>query len=303
MLIAALGTHMAEQGRRVVLIDMNTGMRCLDMLFGQESRIVFDLGDVLSGSCGLDRAIVRDKRTGVDLIAAWQFGSGEALNERTLGIIVEVLCLQYDYVLLDAPTGICTGSRQALSLADTTLLVTEPDDLSLRDAERMGREIDALGRPAPWLILNRIVKADMESGLHYSPQVCAQVLDMPVQGVIPEDSQVRLQWLLRMPRLEGTAATRAVEEIADRLEGRRAPLTAWEGEAAQMPDPPPEAVPEHDTGLPEPVDPVMTEASEPEISTQPIQIEAASAEPMETPPEPMDDTLPKKSILAWLRRS
>ena len=36
-------------GHRVLVIDLDTGLRCLDMLFGVQEDIVFDLGDVLAG--------------------------------------------------------------------------------------------------------------------------------------------------------------------------------------------------------------------------------------------------------------
>ena len=37
------------EGKRVLMIDMDTGLRCLDLLLGLEENVVFDISDILSG--------------------------------------------------------------------------------------------------------------------------------------------------------------------------------------------------------------------------------------------------------------
>lgn len=244
MLVATLGAQWAQRGKRVVLVDMNTGMRCLDMLFGLESRIAFDLGDVAAGICGLDRALVEDKRTGVRLIAARQFGEGEAFNERSLQIILEVLAMQNDYVILDTPSGSGYGYQLAVRIATESLLVTTPDDISMRDAERLVTAQREMGRPAPSLVVSR-VRADLvEDGLQYTPKVCGQVLDIPVLGVIEEDPRVVRRMLAREPMLTGHAAALAVTNLLERMEDGTIPLRVWwqpEKKAAPTPAPAPRA--------------------------------------------------------------
>lgn len=224
-LAAALGTHWAAGGHRVVLVDLSFGMRCLDMHFGLESRIAFDLNDIVEGSCGLDKAILRDRDTGVQLIAPRQFDEGKPLNERTLRIILEVLCLQNDYVLLDAPSGMGYGFEVAARLAEELVLVTTPDDVSLRDAERVAA---LLGREKrTWLVVNRIWETLVDEGLQYEPATCAQVLDVPLLGAIPEDEQVLRHMLRKTPIIGDYPAARAIANIADRLEDGDVPIAQW----------------------------------------------------------------------------
>ena len=59
LLTAAFGAHLASEGKRVALVDLNTGMRGLDMALGVESRVAFDLGDVLDGLCSARQALVK----------------------------------------------------------------------------------------------------------------------------------------------------------------------------------------------------------------------------------------------------
>ena len=46
---AALAMAFAHSGKSVLLVDMDEGLRCLDILLGVDGQVVFDLGDVLCG--------------------------------------------------------------------------------------------------------------------------------------------------------------------------------------------------------------------------------------------------------------
>jgi septum site-determining protein MinD len=59
---ANLGTALALLGKKVVLVDTDIGLRNLDVVLGLENRIVYDLVDVIEGTCRLKQALVKDKR-------------------------------------------------------------------------------------------------------------------------------------------------------------------------------------------------------------------------------------------------
>ncbi|MBQ1613041.1 MAG: P-loop NTPase, partial [Selenomonas sp.] len=46
---ANLGMGLAMRGKKVVLVDTDTGLRNLDLLLGLENRIMYDLIDVTEG--------------------------------------------------------------------------------------------------------------------------------------------------------------------------------------------------------------------------------------------------------------
>ena len=48
--------------KKVVLIDTDIGLRNLDVVMGLENRIVYNLVDVVEGSCRVKQALIRDKR-------------------------------------------------------------------------------------------------------------------------------------------------------------------------------------------------------------------------------------------------
>ena len=59
---ANIGAALASNGKKVVCIDADIGLRNLDVVLGLENRIVYDLVDVVEGRCRLRQAMIRDKR-------------------------------------------------------------------------------------------------------------------------------------------------------------------------------------------------------------------------------------------------
>ena len=54
---AGLGYALVQRGKSVLLIDTDAGLRSLDLILGTSANTVYDLGDVLEGSCEPYRAI------------------------------------------------------------------------------------------------------------------------------------------------------------------------------------------------------------------------------------------------------
>lgn len=301
MLTAALGVRWAAKGKRVVLVDMSNGMRCLDMLLGLESRIAFDLGDVVEGVCGLDKALITDKSTGVQLLAARQIGEIYPLNERTLQILMEVLCLQNDYVLIDTPCGIAPEQMAAARLAETVLLVSTPDDLSLRNAEALAGQIRSL-KKTPFLVINRINRQYVDVELQYSPETCAEVLDLPLLGVIPQDDAAERSALAQVASLEGSSAASAIDNLMQRLEDSSIALAPWHTGERRTPA----------TIAPTPAQPDDSPEMDSSPQPPPPEIGGFSEPPPQLPPDsvllpngdiwPPQTTARKRRFLAWLRK-
>ena len=57
-----MGTGLAKEGKKVVLIDTDIGLRNLDVVMGLENRIVYNLVDVVEGNCRIKQAMIKDKK-------------------------------------------------------------------------------------------------------------------------------------------------------------------------------------------------------------------------------------------------
>ena len=78
---ANIGAALARLGEKVVVIDVDVGLRNLDVVMGLESRVVFDLVDVLEGKCRMNQALIRDKRVeNLYLLPASQTRDKDALD-------------------------------------------------------------------------------------------------------------------------------------------------------------------------------------------------------------------------------
>lgn len=59
---ANIGTALAMLGKKVCLMDLDIGLRNLDVVLGLDNRIMYDIVDVASGRASLGQALVKDKR-------------------------------------------------------------------------------------------------------------------------------------------------------------------------------------------------------------------------------------------------
>ena len=66
MFAANLGATLARQGHKVVLVDLDTGLRNLDLYLGLENNIVYDVNDVLTGAVSYTH--LRAHETGRNLV-------------------------------------------------------------------------------------------------------------------------------------------------------------------------------------------------------------------------------------------
>lgn len=60
-LTANLGAALAMRDKSVVVVDMDMGLRNLDVALGLESSIVYDIADVIEESCTLDDALIKHR--------------------------------------------------------------------------------------------------------------------------------------------------------------------------------------------------------------------------------------------------
>ncbi len=188
---AALGIALAKRQLNCVAMDADTGLRNLDLLLGLESKVVFDALDVAQKECKLKYALVQDaKHPSLSLLPASQMGAPTDLDADILEKIIKKLKKRFSYILMDAPAGLGYGLESVMQSADHTLLVTTPDDVAIRDAERLISALERQDKPRPMLVVNRVHPDLVLSGEMYSPQTVANLLDVPLLGFLPDDRTI-----------------------------------------------------------------------------------------------------------------
>lgn len=224
---ASLAVALARMGKKVVCIDADIGLRNLDAALGIEDDISTDLLDVVEGRARLVYALVADVRLpNLMLLPASKGRSRNLLNEFHMTKICQELRSSFDFILIDCPAGIEKGFRNAITPADQILVVVTAEVSSVRDADRVVGLLEGIGKPSPYLIINRFQPSMSKKGELMDISSILDILAIELIGVVPEDEKaiaagtkgVPLTWRLNSP------AAVAFNQIAHRLLGEDIPL-------------------------------------------------------------------------------
>lgn len=234
---ANLATALAMQGKRVVAIDADIGLRNLDVVMGLENRIVYDLVDVVEGRCRLAQAMIKDKRLPkLTLIPAAQTRDKMSVSPSDMVLVCDQLREEADFIIIDSPAGIERGFQNAVAPADQVLIVTNPEVSAVRDADRIIGLLEAELKGPGKLIINRYKPDMVARGDMLSIDDVLEILAIDLIGVVPEDEAILVSTNRGLPIVmqNGHAPSSgvAMRNIALRLQGEDVPfldLTARTG--------------------------------------------------------------------------
>lgn len=234
---ANIGAALAMEGKKVVLLDADIGLRNLDVVLGLENRIVYDLIDVTEGTCRLKQALVRDKRfDGLYLLPAAQTRDKTAVSPEQMQDLCKELREQFDYVLIDCPAGIEQGFKNAVAGADNAIVVTIPEVSAVRDADRIIGLLASNDLPYPQLIINRLRVDMVKRGDMMNIDDTIDILGIDLLGVVPDDESIVVSTNKGEPVVAdgNSLASKAFRNIAKRLEGARIPIMDLETDDSLM---------------------------------------------------------------------
>ncbi|HHT71246.1 MAG: septum site-determining protein MinD [bacterium] len=236
--VANLGTALALNEHRVVLLDADIGLRNLDVVMGLENRIVFDLVDVTAKVCRLKQALIRDKRFNehLFLLPAAQTRDKTAVTPEQMKSLTEEIKAEYDYILVDSPAGIEQGFRNAIAGADRAIVVTTPEVSAVRDADRIIGLLEASEMTEVQLLINRIRPTMVRRGDMMDIDDIIDILAVDLIGVVPEDDRIVVATNRGEPTVLDSLSRsgQAFRNIARRIAGEQVPLMPLEVEAGFM---------------------------------------------------------------------
>lgn len=189
---ANIGTVLALFGKKVCLVDTDIGLRNLDVVMGLEHRIIYDLVNVIEGTCRLQQALIKDKRfDALSLLPAAQTRDKNAVNPEQMKEIIDTLKKDFDYILIDCPAGIEQGFKNAIAGADHSIVVTSPEIAAVRDADRVIGLIEKESHiSSPRVIINKIRVNMMKNKEIMDIEEVIAILAVDLLGIIPDDQNV-----------------------------------------------------------------------------------------------------------------
>ena len=218
-----LGAALAADGRRTLLVELDSGLRSVDYIAGVSGKTVYDIGDILSGRCDAGKAVVESPvYPGLFVISA-PYEGGD-IRPEALAKFLDGVARVFDFILLDTAAGMGVPFAAAGAISDTALLVVTPDPVSLRD----GRIVcDALLEADPdktvRLVINKVPRSLQGCGVRDLDE-CIDTVGAQLIGVVPQSGAVAAAGAggTALPATE--QASRAFSAMAVRLCGGRAPL-------------------------------------------------------------------------------
>lgn len=185
-----LAIALAKKKKRVLLVDTDAGMRCLDMLLGVSEKLVFDLSDAMSGkdlgSCLLDVEDYGD----IKLLAAPAGDS--SLDEGAFAAFVRSLDIQdFDCAIFDLAAGINPKLYKAFPPSCQFVCVCNPNPVSVRDAAAVGKSLNDSGRRGK-ILINRFNRYFIPNPVFSNLDDIIDQTGMPLIGIAPESELLSL---------------------------------------------------------------------------------------------------------------
>ncbi len=222
---AGIAAALAQQGKKVLCIDCDVGLRNLDIALGISELGALSFLDVCRGDYIPELAACHPVYPNLKFLTAPMGCTADAIDRTEFARMLDSARSHFHYILLDAPAGIDVGFRLAASSADSVLLVTGPDPASIRDARQASDALELMGKENVRLVVNRISKA-MAAALELTVDDIMDSAGRGLIGIVPEDRNVVLAAAFRQPLLGYTrkGAAAACKRIAKRIQGLTVPI-------------------------------------------------------------------------------
>lgn len=219
-----VATALSNSGQETLLVDLDEGLRCLDLMLSVTDRLVFDISDALQDAAQIDKSIYRVPGTG----HLWLMAAPSAVStieSQALARFAFEISRRFDFVIFDCPAGLDAKYYTAMPDFAEHIVVCNTDKVCVRDAFEMASALDGYGRSTR-LIINRFVKKRITRRYHQNIDSIIDTSGLQLLGVVPEDIYVMYSAAREVPIQVGPAAM-AFHRIAARLCGYTVPLKIW----------------------------------------------------------------------------
>lgn len=220
---AGLGVALNKLGAKVLLVDCDSRLRCLDLMLSTTKDSLFDLTDIINGETDITSAAVQVEKTfGLYVLSAARDDSlvrGFEVFKEKIKQAAEI----FDYIILDSPAGIGGDFESAVKTADSLLVVSTPEPVSIRDALTTAKTAQKLTDSPARLVINRMQYALVKKGLYVNADNMIDSTEVQLIGIVPFDEKTHKNAILGIPTKKGRAAD-AFLRISKRIRGERIPL-------------------------------------------------------------------------------
>ena len=225
-----LGISLAEKGNRVVLLDADLGLANVEVLLGLNS--LYNLQHVISGEKTMPEVLVKGPGGMAVVPGTTGLAKLADLKEKARQNIMNGLNQlqeQADFIMVDTMAGIGRSAVAFVVAADEVILVSTPEPSAIIDAYGMLKTVYKKRERAVVRLVANMVLNKKQASLVYSKlsNASQQYLGRKLSylGMVPRDPHVAQAVMQSHPfvlRYPNTAATKSIQDIADRLISQKA---------------------------------------------------------------------------------
>ena len=182
---ASVGKMLALHDKRVLLVDMDIGVRSLDILLGVSEHTVYNWGDVIKNTADYRKAVIEVSRNLYLLPAPIDFAA--EYTPESFSACVERYKKDFDFIFLDSPAGLESGFLLSARACDCCVIVSTPDNISIRAASYACESVRRNGVGEVRLVVNKFNKK-----LHKKINV-DEVIDTVgarLLGIVPDSDEI-----------------------------------------------------------------------------------------------------------------
>lgn len=220
-----LGTVLSKLGKRVLLIDGDAEIGCLDHMLGISEHKVFDIADIVSGAAEPSKAVYTCAFEPNLFLLPAPATEEDVISPGIMKQLVSIFSRFYDYVFIDSPAGVGRSFASASAAAGRALIVATPDPVSVHGANRAHKRLSAAGECQQRLIINRFSSTAFRNEGYYR-DLDSVIDDTGIRliAVIPEDPVLAAATVNAKCPPERSSGVLALERLAARLLGKQVPL-------------------------------------------------------------------------------
>lgn len=244
---ANLAMSLAKRGHSVVAVDCDLESRCLDIVLGLENVTLFNVCDVIRGTCSLENALVTDMRCeNLHFLSAPAFyperheigSTADAFTKDAIEVFVRKLTDRFEYVIFDLPARPDNLYKHLACFADTAFVISLHTAASIRAAEKTAIALNELtgygkdnltsGGLEIKLIVNGFRARDVKNRDNIGLYDIISKTHLQLGGVIPYDAVMTRAQEKGKLACEVKSGKKlfynAVENITSRCEGHKVEL-------------------------------------------------------------------------------
>lgn len=214
-----LARALAKRGNKVLLVDFDIGLRCLDTLLGVSDNVLYDWNDVIADVCDLHDAVI--ETDGLFLLPAPRKIS-QSVNGSAVRAVMETASGNYDYIICDSCAGLGNELELACAASLSAIVVCTPDTVSANAGAAVGDRLRELGVKKLRMVINEFTYSAVKKKQSLNIDDMIDAAGIQLLGVVPFEEKLPVMTVQN--KKANCAATEAFERIAARIDGEEISL-------------------------------------------------------------------------------